>query len=144
MYWSVIQVQYDVVGKSRRLPFTSSRLALQIASLALKKDHKFITTLTEEDVNVHDHVRQESLVVPSSDVLSASLDVLLNEEAKGQDGSAGFKGKQSPSLALDHFSPRGSARFSYIQAPFKDCRCRKLTPNSHGILANCKSRWTLS
>ncbi|KAK4689976.1 hypothetical protein P7C73_g113, partial [Tremellales sp. Uapishka_1] len=61
-----------------------------IASLALSPAHKFITTLTEEDVNVHEHVMQESLIVPGGDILPATLEVLLREEEKGKSGG-GFK-----------------------------------------------------
>jgi len=68
-------------------------LTPQIASLALDKEHKFITTLTEADQNTHEHVRQDSLVVPAEDILPATAEVLRQEEAKGKASSEGFKGE---------------------------------------------------
>ena len=62
-----------------------------MASLALNKDYKFITTLTEEDQNTHKHVRQESLVVPANDMMPATMEVLRQEEALAST-LGGFKG----------------------------------------------------
>ncbi|OXC68994.1 hypothetical protein AYX13_02283 [Cryptococcus neoformans] len=56
-----------------------------IASIALKKDYKFITTLTEEDVNAHEHVRQEFLVISAEDLIPATMEVMRNEESKNKD-----------------------------------------------------------
>ena len=63
-----------------------------MASLALNKDYKFITTLTEEDQNTHKHVRQESLVVPAHDIMPATMEVLRQEEANAS-ARGGFKGQ---------------------------------------------------
>jgi ATP-dependent RNA helicase MSS116 len=60
--------------------------------LALKKDHKFISTLSEDDTNVHEHVRQELALVPQEDVLPLTMAALLREEAKDPN----FKGKSDP------------------------------------------------
>lgn len=65
---------------------------LQIASLALDRDHKFISTLTEEDVNVHEHVIQESLVVPDDEVIIAGAEAIFREQSLS-DERGGFKGK---------------------------------------------------
>ena len=73
---------------------------MQIASLALNKDHKFITTLTDADQNTHEHVRQESLVVPAADILPATAAVLKHEEQQGV-GGAGFKGSSPHSSTAD-------------------------------------------
>ncbi|ORY35775.1 P-loop containing nucleoside triphosphate hydrolase protein [Naematelia encephala] len=61
-----------------------------IASLALNKDYKFITTLTEADVNTHEHVVQESLVVPSRDILPATFEALKREQ-QHTEARGGFK-----------------------------------------------------
>ena len=50
-----------------------------MASVVLKPEHKFISTLKEEDQNVHQHVRQEVIVVSNEDVMPSTLGVLLNE-----------------------------------------------------------------
>lgn len=71
-----------------------SLLMIQIANLALSKDHKFITTLSEEDVNTHEHVVQESLIVPSGDIIPATLEALKREEHNISE-RGGFKGKPS-------------------------------------------------
>jgi ATP-dependent RNA helicase MSS116 len=60
--------------------------------LALSEDHKFISTLTEEDVNVHEHVIQESLVVPNNDVLIAGAEVIFREQTFSAE-RGGFKGE---------------------------------------------------
>ncbi|KAI9631920.1 P-loop containing nucleoside triphosphate hydrolase protein [Dioszegia hungarica] len=61
-----------------------------IASLALDKNHEFISTLTEEDVNVHEHVIQESLVVPDTEVLVAGAEVIFREQSLSAE-RGGFK-----------------------------------------------------
>ncbi|ORX36028.1 P-loop containing nucleoside triphosphate hydrolase protein [Kockovaella imperatae] len=61
-----------------------------IASIALKKEHKFISTLKEEDVNVHQHVRQESVVVPGNDIVAATY-VALQREYSLRKERGGFK-----------------------------------------------------
>jgi ATP-dependent RNA helicase MSS116 len=63
-----------------------------IASLALLPSHKFITTLTEADNNTHEHVEQFSVVVPPSDILAATLE-LIEREQKRQAELGGFKSK---------------------------------------------------
>ena len=55
----------------------------QIASIALKPGHKFITTLSEDANNTHEHVTQEVLVVDFKDVVAATSEVLKREQAKG-------------------------------------------------------------
>jgi ATP-dependent RNA helicase MSS116 len=55
----------------------------QIASVALKPGHKFITTLSEDANNTHEHVTQEVLVVDFKDVVAATSEVLKREQAKG-------------------------------------------------------------
>jgi ATP-dependent RNA helicase MSS116 len=55
----------------------------QIASVALKPGHKFITTLSEDANNTHEHVTQEVLVVDFKDVIAATSEVLKREQAKG-------------------------------------------------------------
>lgn len=64
----------------------------QIASLALDKDHQFISTLTEEDVNVHEHVIQESLIVPNTDVLIGGAEAIFREQSLSEE-RGGFKGE---------------------------------------------------
>lgn len=63
-----------------------------ISSIALLPDHRFISTLKDEDVNAHKHVVQESLVVEPKDVIAATVEVLRREEMlAGERG--GFKGE---------------------------------------------------
>lgn len=73
------------------------QLTIQIASLALDKNHEFISTLTEEDVNVHEHVIQESLVVPDTEVLVAGAEVIFREQSLSAE-RGGFKGEFETSL----------------------------------------------
>lgn len=51
----------------------------QIAQLALLPGHQFISTLKEEDQNVHQHVPQFSLVVDMHDVFASTLAVVQSE-----------------------------------------------------------------
>lgn len=44
--------------------------------------------LTEEDVNAHEHVKQEFLVISAEDLIPATMEVMRNEESKNKD----FKG----------------------------------------------------
>ncbi|WRT65276.1 uncharacterized protein IL334_002219 [Kwoniella shivajii] len=60
--------------------------------------HKFITTLTDQDVNAHAHVKQETLVVEAKDIIPATVEALRNEEAKGQE----FKGRTARAGAEGH------------------------------------------
>ncbi|TXT03852.1 hypothetical protein VHUM_04329 [Vanrija humicola] len=61
-----------------------------ISSIALLPDHKFISTLKDEDVNAHKHVVQEALVVKPNDIIAATVEVLRREEMlAGERG--GFK-----------------------------------------------------
>ena len=60
-----------------------TRSNIQIASVALKPGHKFITTLSEDANNTHEHVTQEVLVVDFKDVVAATSEVLKREQAKG-------------------------------------------------------------
>jgi hypothetical protein len=62
----------------------------QIASVALKPGHKFITTLSEDANNTHEHVTQEVLVVDFKDVVAATSEVLKREQAKGPLKSESF------------------------------------------------------
>ncbi|KAL7420942.1 hypothetical protein Q5752_004896 [Cryptotrichosporon argae] len=61
-----------------------------IASIALSMDHKFISTLKDEDVNAHEHVVQEVLCVPARDLMPAAVEVLRREEAEAG-ARGGFK-----------------------------------------------------
>lgn len=61
-----------------------------ISSIALKPDHKFITTLKEEDINAHKHVVQELLVLPGDQMISGALEVLKREEMLAAE-RGGFK-----------------------------------------------------
>ncbi|KAH7889988.1 P-loop containing nucleoside triphosphate hydrolase protein [Phlebopus sp. FC_14] len=58
---------------------TLSKDIKQIASLYLNKDHQFISTLSEDDVNIHKHVPQTSIIVPVQETLAATLSVLLSD-----------------------------------------------------------------
>ena len=69
---------------------------LQIASLALDPKHKYISTLKEEDLNTHEHVIQESLVVPAGDILAATYEALKREQQLASD-RGGFKGRSTSS-----------------------------------------------
>lgn len=53
----------------------------QIAQLALLPGHRFISTLKEEDTNVHQHVPQFSLIVGMHDLFAATLAVVQSEFA---------------------------------------------------------------
>jgi ATP-dependent RNA helicase MSS116 len=64
---------------------------MQIASIALSRDHHFISTLKEEDVNAHEHVVQEILITPGQDLLPAAFEVLRREEELATERE-GFKG----------------------------------------------------
>lgn len=56
---------------------------IKIASVALKPGHKFITTLSEDANNTHEHVTQDVLVVDFKDIIAATSEVLKRERAKG-------------------------------------------------------------
>lgn len=62
-----------------------------IAKDALKPDHKFISTIKEDDVNVHQHVKQELIVVEQAQLLPATLGAIEREAIK----NPSYKGKQS-------------------------------------------------
>lgn len=61
-----------------------------ISSIALKPDHKFITTLKDEDINAHKHVVQELLVLPGHQMIAGALEVLKREEMLAAE-RGGFK-----------------------------------------------------
>jgi len=60
-------------------------LRLQIASIALLPEHKFISTLTAEDLNTHERVDQHYQAVPLHDLMAASVEILLDEYEKQLD-----------------------------------------------------------
>ncbi|KLT41911.1 DEAD-domain-containing protein [Cutaneotrichosporon oleaginosum] len=61
-----------------------------ISSIALNPDHEFISTLKDEDINAHEHVVQESLIVPAKDIIAATIEVLRREESLSTE-RGGFK-----------------------------------------------------
>ncbi|CAK9787096.1 unnamed protein product [Cutaneotrichosporon oleaginosum] len=62
----------------------------EISSIALNPDHEFISTLKDEDINAHEHVVQESLIVPAKDIIAATIEVLRREESLSTE-RGGFK-----------------------------------------------------
>ncbi|KAK8866194.1 hypothetical protein IAR55_001345 [Kwoniella newhampshirensis] len=85
----------------------SATLPTEIASIALNKDYKFVTTLTEEDVNAHAHVKQETLVVSAEDVIPATMEALRNEESKGKEFKEAFHQAERGVLFSSDVTARG-------------------------------------
>ncbi|KAG6823348.1 hypothetical protein H0H93_003813, partial [Arthromyces matolae] len=51
----------------------------RIAANALNKDHEFISTLTEDDVNTHEHVEQRAFITPFANALPTALRVIRQD-----------------------------------------------------------------
>lgn len=60
---------------------------MQIAQLALLPGFSFVSTLTEEDSNTHEHVPQFSLVTPLNDVFAMTLATIRAEVAAHGDST---------------------------------------------------------
>ncbi|KAH0830321.1 P-loop containing nucleoside triphosphate hydrolase protein [Lanmaoa asiatica] len=61
---------------------TLSRDVKEIAALYLTPDHKFVSTLAEDEINTHEHVPQTCITVPISDTMKATLAVLRDDVAE--------------------------------------------------------------
>jgi len=66
---------------------TLSRDVKEIAGLYLTPDHKFVSTLAEDEVNTHEHVLQTCITVPIGDTMKATLAVLRDDVAEHGDNS---------------------------------------------------------
>ena len=102
----------------------------QIASLALDKNHKFISTLKEEDMNVHEHVKQESLVVPNRDIIAATSAILQREQSLIPD-RGGFKGESSGELEVSDAFSNGFSAHGSVRCPIPRRLCRAQRGGTH-------------
>ncbi|TDL20953.1 DEAD-domain-containing protein [Rickenella mellea] len=66
---------------------TVSAEVKKIATLALLPDHQYISTISEDEENTHQHVKQEYIVAPFSDTYAITAKYLT--EAIGQSRAAG-------------------------------------------------------
>ncbi|KAF8120953.1 P-loop containing nucleoside triphosphate hydrolase protein [Boletus edulis] len=61
---------------------TLSKDVKQITALYLTPDHKFVSTLADDEINTHEHVPQTCVTVPISDSMKATLAVLRDDVAE--------------------------------------------------------------
>ncbi|KAH7927075.1 DEAD-domain-containing protein [Leucogyrophana mollusca] len=61
---------------------TLSKPIRQIASLYLHPNHKFVSTLHEDEINTHQHVSQSFVIASMEDTLPAALSILRAEMAE--------------------------------------------------------------
>jgi ATP-dependent RNA helicase MSS116 len=66
---------------------TLSREVKEIAALYLTPEHKFVSTLAEDEVNTHEHVLQTCVTVPIGDTMKATLAVLQDDVAEHGDNA---------------------------------------------------------
>ncbi|SJX62361.1 related to MSS116-RNA helicase of the DEAD box family, mitochondrial [Sporisorium reilianum f. sp. reilianum] len=76
----ILKMLPDPIASQRQSLFFSATIPSFVHDVAkLRPDHAFISTLTEQDTNTHEHVPQESLVCALRDCLPRALQVVLSE-----------------------------------------------------------------
>lgn len=76
----ILNMLPDPVASQRQSLFFSATIPSFVHDVAkLRPDHQFISTLTEQDTNTHEHVPQESLISSLADCLPRALQVVLSE-----------------------------------------------------------------
>ncbi|GAC95286.1 hypothetical protein PHSY_002861 [Pseudozyma hubeiensis SY62] len=76
----ILKMLPDPVASQRQSLFFSATIPSFVHEVAkLRPDHAFISTLTEQDNNTHEHVPQESLICSLRDCLPRALQVVLTE-----------------------------------------------------------------
>lgn len=76
----ILKMLPDPVASERQSLFFSATIPSFVHEVAkLRPDHAFISTLTEQDTNTHEHVPQESLICSLRDCLPRALQVVLSE-----------------------------------------------------------------
>nr|CDI53072.1 related to MSS116-RNA helicase of the DEAD box family, mitochondrial [Melanopsichium pennsylvanicum 4] len=76
----ILKMLPDPIVSQRQSLFFSATIPSFVHDVAkLRPDHTFISTLTEQDTNTHEHVPQESLICSLRDCLPRALQVVLSE-----------------------------------------------------------------
>ncbi|KAJ1024474.1 hypothetical protein NDA13_004407 [Ustilago tritici] len=76
----ILKMLPDPISSNRQSLFFSATIPSFVHEVAkLRPDHAFISTLTEQDTNTHEHVPQESLICALRDCLPRALQVVLSE-----------------------------------------------------------------
>ncbi|KAJ1020627.1 hypothetical protein NDA16_004020 [Ustilago loliicola] len=76
----ILKMLPDPITSQRQSLFFSATIPSFVHEVAkLRPDHAFISTLTEQDTNTHEHVPQESHVCSLRDCLPRALQVVLSE-----------------------------------------------------------------
>ncbi|GAK67800.1 DEAD-domain-containing protein [Moesziomyces antarcticus] len=79
----ILKMLPDPVASQRQSLFFSATIPSFVHDVAkLRPDHAFISTLTEQDTNTHEHVPQESYVCSLRECLPRALQVVLAEAVR--------------------------------------------------------------
>ncbi|PWY99819.1 DEAD-domain-containing protein [Testicularia cyperi] len=79
----ILRMLPDPIASNRQSLFFSATIPSFVHEVAkLRPNHAFISTLTEQDTNTHEHVPQESLLCSLEDSLPRAIQVVLAEAAR--------------------------------------------------------------